>query len=216
MDWTRHFDSVVTFVKENLWFVIGLFLAATVVELIVFLAKRSGGVNWQGFFVAIVTNIMVILGLYIAACICVGTVNFIGEQDLHFATHYYGGFVKTGFFTVLFVIIAIVTFVGAMAKLDEVDSPIGRIIAAALIAGVTALVIMYGVAFLVYVICAFIWFLVRTIFFVIIGIAVSIGLFFVDYWKQVVITLVTPGLVYGLVRALINYIASLREKVFDR
>ena len=72
---------------------------------------------------------------------------------------------------------------------------------------------MYAVGFVVYVILDFVWIVFKVLWFVIRGFFVSIFQFIVKYWLWATIIIVTPGLIYGMVKSLINYISSMKEEI---
>ena len=85
----KYFISVVNFVDQHILWVVGLFLLASIVELIVFLCKKKGGkFDTDGFFICIATNLTITLGLYILACLGVGLINCLRDQDYHFWSNY--------------------------------------------------------------------------------------------------------------------------------
>ena len=215
----RYFQSVVDFVRANLMWVVAAFLLATFVEFIVFLVKkiRSGDdFDTNNFYIAIVTNIVVLLGIYVLSCLCVGLVNCIMDQDWHFASNYYGKFLWSGAYWTIATIAFIVALIAAFVLTgDTFDGFIEHLIASAIAAVLVVLALTFVVGFVIYVIVAFVIIVLKVVFFVVTGFFLSISQFIVDYWVGAVFALVTPGVIYGCVCALINYIRSLKDEVFD-
>lgn len=206
----KYFIEVVNFVDEHILWVVGLFLLACIVEFIVFLCKKKGGkFNNDGFFICIVTNLLIIIGLYILACLGVGIVNCLKDQDYHFWLHYLN-FLKKGGVALLGV-----AFVGSaiffLFKFD-IDSFFLRLIVAAL-----AAVLATGVAFIagliIYVVIAMLIIILKVLWFVVSGFFISIFEFVVKYWKMSITVLLGPGVIYGACCAFANYIKSFKNEV---
>ncbi|MBE6530036.1 MAG: hypothetical protein E7680_05505 [Ruminococcaceae bacterium] len=215
----KYFSSVVDFVDANLIWVFVAFLAATLIEFLIFLIrkkKRQENFSTDGYFVAVVSNILILLGLYILACLGVGLVNYLKVQDYHFYTNYVNfvtGKVAGPTSIIVFVGVFIAATIFYLIKFD-IDSIIFRVICSVLVAVLTtgAAVI---VGFLVYVVVAVVIIILKMVWFVISGVFISIFWFFVKYWKWVLLVLFTPGVIYGAVRSFINYVVSLKKEVFE-
>lgn len=209
----KYFESVITFVDEHLIWAVWLFLAAVAVELIVFLirSKSNYGFETENFYISVVSNVTGLLGLYVLSCLCVGFVNCVKDQNYHFWTNYKHFIFETGWGTTLCCIIGvaalIILFIVIPAEI------FGKLIGAVLGTGI-ALLVFYFVGFLVYVILAFVWIILKLVWFVVTGFFQSIFQFVVKYWKWMLLVLVTPGLIYGAINALVNYIISLKDEVF--
>ncbi len=215
----KYFQSVVDFVDANLFWVVVAFFAATFIEFIVFLVKkiRSGDeFDTNNFYISVVTNIVVLLGIYVLSCLCVGLVNCIRDQDWHFATNYYGKFLWSGTYwtiaTIAFIAALIVAFI---ATGDTFDGFIEHLIVSAIAAVLIVAALTFVVGFVIYVIVAFIIIVLKVVWFVVSGFFISIYQFIIKYWLAAVFVIVTPGVIYGCVCALINYISSLKDEVFD-
>ena len=126
----KYFISVVNFVDQHILWVVGLFLLASIVELIVFLCKKKGGkFDTDGFFICIATNLTITIGLYILACLGVGLVNCLRDQDYHFWSNYLTFLGNGG--SVILGIVFIGSGIFFLFKYD-MDSFLGRLIAAAI------------------------------------------------------------------------------------
>ncbi len=214
----KYFQSVVDFVRANLIWVVAVFFLATLIEFIVFLVKkiRSGDdFDTNNFYITIVTNIIVLLGVYVLSCLCVGLVNCIRDQDWNFAHNYYKVFLKGDAYPVLAGIAGVIALIAAFVLTgDTFDGFIEHLIASVIIAALVVLALTFVVGFIIYVIVAFVIIVLKVVFFVVTGFFLSIYQFVVDYWVGAVFVLVTPGVIYGCIYALINYIRSLKEEVF--
>lgn len=209
----KYFISVVNFVDQHILWVVALFLLASFLELIVFLGKKKGGkFDTDGFFVCIATNLLITLGLYILACLGVGFVNCIRDQDWHFWSNYLtflsnGGSVLLGIVFVGAAIYFVFTF--------DIDSFIFRLIAAAVSAALAA-----GVAFiaglLIYIVIAFVIIVFKVLWFVVSGFFISIFEFVVKYWQMSIVVLAGPGVIYGACCAFANYIKSFKTEVVHK
>lgn len=209
----KYFISVVNFVDQHILWVVGLFLLASIVELIVFLCKKKGGkFDTDGFFICIATNLMITIGLYILACLGVGLVNCLRDQDYHFWSNYLT-FLKNGGSVILGIV-----FIGSgiffLFKYD-MDSFIGRLIAAAFSAALAT-----GVAFiaglLIYIVIAIVIVILKVLWFVVSGFFISIFEFVVKYWKMSTVVLLGPGVIYGACCAFANYIRSFKNEVVHK
>ena len=203
----KYFIDVVNFVSDNLiWILIGFF-AVSLIELVVFLVKNKGyEKNWDDYYIMVMTNIIVILALYVAACLCVGFVNCLKDQDWNFWSNYIeflGSSTGTTIIGFVFVIAAIIGWI-----------KFGFGLFGALIAGILGTIAAGIIGFVGYVIVAIVWVILRLIWFIITGFFESIAQFVSEYWKLALTAMITPGLVYGMVRSFINYCQSLKEEVF--
>lgn len=217
----KYFQSVVDFVDANLFWVVVAFLAATLVEFVVYLVRKIAGKSYSfetdNFYIAVVSNITAMLAIYVLTCLCVGLVNCIKDQDWHFATNYYGKFLGSGAYWTIAVILFIIGLIAAfVATMDTFDGFIEHVIVAALLSALAVAAITFVVGFLIYVIVAFLIIVVKVLWFVISGFFISIYQFIIKYWVGALVVIITPGIIYGAVCALINYIRSLKEEVFDR
>ena len=201
----KYFISVVNFVDQHILWVVALFLLASILELIIFLHKKSGGkFDTEGFFVCIVTNLTIIIGLYILACLGVGLVNCIKDQDYHFWANYLT-FLGNGGHIILWVV-----FIGATIWLisQDGDGWLAAILGGALAAGAAFLA-----GFLIYIVVAILIIILKVLWFVVSGFFLSIFEFVVKYWQMSTAVLVGPGLIYGVCCAFVNYIKSFKNEV---
>ncbi len=210
----KYFIEVVNFVDSILLWVVLAFLAACLVELIIFLRKKKGGTfDTDGYFMCIANNLMITLGLYVLACLVVGFVNCVKDQDWHFWTNYMN-FLQGSGSKVVFGIVFVVACIFFLFKYD-MDSFIGRLIAAALSAALATLVAVIA-GFLVYVVVAFVIIILKLIWFVVSGFFQSIFRFVVKYWQMSIIVLGCPGVIYGACCAFSNYIKSFKNEVVHK
>ncbi len=210
----KYFIEVVNFVDSILLWVVLAFLAVCLVELVIFLLKKKGGpFDTDGYFMCIANNLMITLGLYVLACLVVGFVNCIKDQNWHFWTNYMN-FLQNSGSKVIFGIIFVVACIFFLFK-SNADSFIGRLIAAALSAAVATLVAVIA-GFLVYVVVAFVIIVLKLIWFVVSGFFQSIFGFMVKYWQMSVIVLGCPGVIYGASCAFFNYIKSFKNEVVHK
>lgn len=214
----QYFSKVVDFVNANILWVLIAFCAAWFVETLVFVIrkfKRHRSFETDRYYVAIASNVFAIVGVYILACLGVGLVNCIKDQDWHFWQHYLE-FLQAPVYLVIApivcVIILIVMFFVYRAKFD--GGFIGPLLLAALTA-VAGVVVLTIVGFLLYVIVAFLIILFKVLWFVISGFFVSMWEFIKTYWYWVLGILLIPGIIYGAIKAFINYLNSFKEKLFN-
>ncbi len=210
----RYFIDVVNFVDSILLWIVLVFLLACVIELIVFLCMKKGGpFNTDGFFMCAASNLMITLGLYILACLGVGFVNCIADQDWHFFTNYVQfmqGVAASVIFSIVYWAAAVCIFIFC-----KIDSCLGRLIVSALGAIlVTAAAVIAG--FLIYVIVAILIIILKLIWFVVSGFFQSIFQFIVKYWQTSITVLVGPGVIYGAYCAFINYVKSFKSEVLHK
>lgn len=209
----KYFISVVNFVDQHILWVVGLFLLASIVELIVFLCKKKGGkFDTDGFFICIATNLTITIGLYILACLGVGLVNCLRDQNYHFWSNYLT-FLSNGGIVILGII-----FIGSgifFLFKYSIDSFLGRLIAAAVSAALAT-----GVAFiaglLIYIVIAIVIIILKVLWFVVSGFFISIFEFVVKYWKMSTVVLLGPGIIYGACCAFANYIRSFKDEVVHK
>lgn len=213
----QYFYKVVDFVNANILWVLIAFCAAWFVETLVFVIRKFKlhiSFETDRYYVAIASNVFAIIGAYILACLCVGLVNCIKDQDWHFWQHYWG-FVTGSAYQVIApivgIIILIVMFFVYRSKFD--GGFIGPILLAALTAGI-GVVVLTIVGFLLYVIFSFIIILFKVLWFVFSGFFVSMWGFVTTYWPWVLGILLIPGTIYGAIKAFINYLNSFKEKLF--
>lgn len=209
----KYFISVVNFVDQHILWVVGLFLLASIVELIVFLCKKKGGkFDADGFFICIATNLTITIGLYILACLGVGLVNCLRDQDYHFWSNYLTFLSNGG--SVLLGIVFIGSGIFFLFKYD-MDSFLGRLIAAAVSAALAT-----GVAFiaglLIYIVIAIVIIILKVLWFVVSGFFISIFEFVVKYWEMSTVVLLGPGVIYGACCAFANYIRSFKNEVVHK
>lgn len=206
----KYFIDVVIFVDQHILWVVGLFLLACFVELIVFLFKKKGGkFDTDGFFICIVTNLLITLGLYILACLGVGLVNCLRDQDYHFWSNYIR-FLGNGGSIILGIV-----FIGAgiaFLFIYDIDSFIGRLIAAVFSAAL-ATVVAFVAGLLIYIVVAILIIILKVLWFVVSGFFISIFEFVVKYWRMSTLVLLSPGVIYGAGCALANYIRSFKNEV---
>ena len=210
----EYFYDVVEFVDNNVLWIVAAFFIACLVEVIVFSCKKkkSGIFDTDGLFVCLATTLGVILGLYVLSCLGVGLVNYIQVQNWHFWSNY-TTFLSNGGIAV-FGIVFIIVMIVCMIKFDF-HSFLARLIVSALVSGL-ATVLSVFVGFLLYVIVAVVWILLKLIWFVISGFFQSIFQFVVEYWQMSVAVLVGPGIIYGACCAFANYIHSFKNEVIHR
>lgn len=211
----KYFIDVVNFVDKHLIWVVLAFLAVCVVEFFVFLFMKKGGkFNTDGLFICISTDLVITLGLYVLACLGVGVVNCIKDQDWHFWANYMN-FLQGDAGGTVFGIIFFVALIVAFFCLGDIDSFIARIIVTVLAAALgTFLAVVLG--FVLYVIVAFLIVVVKIVWFVISGFFQSIFQFIIKYWKMSVVVLSGPGVLFGACCALINYVKSFRDEIIRR
>ena len=213
----KYFIGVVDFVNANILWVLILFSAAFLVETFIFLLRKIKGrkkFETDSYYVAIATNVTVILGVYILACLIVGLINCIGDQDWKFWTHFWG-FVSSPEYK------PIATGVGSIGaivlffvyKIKYGHGFIMSAILAALTAfvGVIALTI---VGFILYVVISILIIILKVIWFVVSGFFISMWGFITSYWNWILGVLFVPGIIYGAIKAFINYLKSFKESVF--
>lgn len=200
-----YFIDVVNFVDAHILWVVALFLAATIVELIAFLIKKkSGKFDSDVFFVFLVSNLVVIFGLYILACLGVGVVNCLKDQDWNFWSNYKKFLGDGG--AILFGVVFVVAMIVHKIKRD-----IGWIGAAIQGAITTAAAFLAG--YIGYMAISLLIILLKVLWFVISGFFISIFQFITKYWKMSVAVLVGPGVIYGAGCALANYARSFKHEV---
>lgn len=209
----KYFIDVVNFVDKYILWVVALFLLATIIELIVFLCKKSGGkFNTDGFFISIVTNLIITIGLYILACLGVGLINCLRDQDYHFWGNYLK-FLNNGGKVLLYIF-----FIGAVIfflfKFD-IDSFFTNLIVS-VISAALATCVAFIAGLLIYILITIIIILLKVLWFVISGFFISIFKFAVKYWKMSLIVLISPGIIYGACCAFGNYIISFKNKVINK
>lgn len=211
----KYFQSVVDFVENNWFWVLVAFAAAVAVELLVFFiikVRNSDEYDWDNFYTSVITNIVVLLGLYVVTCLCVGFVNCVRDQDWNFWANYLN-FLTTTFGKIILGIGAVAGAIFAFGYLD-LDGLIAKLIVAligAALGGLAAFII----GFVGYVIVSFVIIVLKLIFFVVTGFFQSIWLFISQHWKEILMVLVIPGLLYGMISAFIHYIIGLKEEVFE-
>lgn len=211
----EYFQSVVDFVDRNLIWVAVLFLAATLIEAIVFFVKSKReyeSFDTENFYVAVFTNVLGLLALYVVSCLCVGFVNCVKAQDWHFWTNYTEFMSSSAGVTILSIVggIALVALVIALIG-GGIFGILGAILGAGVVVGVA-----YLVGFVLYVVVALLWIVIKLIWFVFSGFFESIYEFIVKYWMWMLIVFLTPGVLYGAIKSLLNYIRSLRDQVFSK
>lgn len=207
----EYFIDVVNFVDKYLFWVITFFLSACLVEFIVFLCKKKGGrFNTDGFFICLVTNLFVTLGLYVLACLGVGLVNCLKAQDWHFWSNYMS-FLQGSDSKVVFGIVFAVAVIFFMIKYD-IDSFLVKLIAAALSAALATLAAVV-VGFVLYVTVSVVIVILKVLWFVISGFVTSIFQFVIKYWKMSIVVLCGPGVIYGACCAFMNYLRSFKSEV---
>jgi hypothetical protein len=74
--------------------------------------------------------------------------------------------------------------------------------------------VLFVVGFVVYIVFAFVWLILKMVFFVLVGCFYSLYQFTVKYWKWMLLVFLSPGVTYGAINALVNYIISLKDEVF--
>lgn len=209
----QYFIDVVTFFDEHLLLVAAAFVLATFVELIVYLAKiKNHKFDLDGFFIAVASNITAILGVYVLACLGVGLVNCVKDQDWHFWQHFIE-FLNGDIAPIGVVIIGIAGAIFWFFK-SKIESCLGRIIVSLILGALTAAAGVVA-AFIIYVVGAFIIIVIKLVWFVVSGFFVSIFDFVKKYWQWALAVLIIPGLLFGLIKALIYYIASFKKELFD-
>lgn len=215
----KYFIEVVNFVDEHLPLITMLFLAACAIEMIIFIIRKfqsKAEFETENFLVTIASTIMVLLGIYVLACLGVGFVNCVNDQDWNFFDNYMT-FINSAigaFYGISFIVV----FVFCMIKFS-IDSIMGRIIAAGLVSvfGAALGTLILAIAgFLIYVVVAIVIIIIKLIWFVVSGFFVSIFEFVTKYWYIYVASMVIPGCIYGAYSALRNYIKSFRNVVIRK
>ena len=207
----RYFIDVVNFVDDNLIWIVLLFLAACLVEFFIFLSRRNGGpLDTDGLFMYIVMNLLVTLGLYVVACLIVGMINCLMDQDWRFWYNYTNFLEGIDLDAVLGIVFVVGTII--FACIYDIDSLLLRIVAAA-ISAIIAYFALLLAGFIVYVVVAIIIVLIKVVWFVVSGFFVSIFQFLVKYWAMNLIALSAPGIAYGATYAFTNYIRSFKNEI---
>ena len=208
----KYFISVVDFVDKHILWVVGLFLLASIIEFIVFLCIKNGGkFNTDGLFICIVTNLIVTLVLYILACLGVGLVNCLMDQDYHFWSNYLKFLNNGGSIILVIVFIVSVIYFAIKLALDSVGDFIGAVILAALTTGVA-----FIAGLLIYIVISLVIIILKVLWFVISGFFISMFEFVLKYWKMSILVLLSPGVIYGAGCALVNYIKSFKKEVVHK
>lgn len=215
----KYFKSVVDFVDQYLWVVIIAVALAIVVEAVVFLIlkfKSGDSFQFDGFFVAIVSNVVVVLGLYILACLCVGFVNCVKVQDWHFWTNYKQFIEDHSSLTMWVCGIALVggTIAGTIVNMSRFDMELVWAIIVGILEAIALLLLIFLVSLILYVVIAFLIIVAKLLWFVFSGFFISMYQFIVKYWLGATIIILGPGVIYGLISALISYIVSIKEEVY--
>ena len=152
------------------------------------------------------------IGLYILACLGVGLVNCLRDQDYHFWSNYLTFLGNGG--SVILGIVFIGSGIFFLFKYD-MDSFLGRLIAAAISAALAT-----GVAFiaglLIYIVVAIVIIILKVLWFVVSGFFISIFEFVVKYWEMSTVVLLGPGIIYGACCAFANYIRSFKNEVVHK
>ena len=215
----KYFSGVVQFVNNNIFWVFIAFAAAFLIETIIFIIRKiKSGDEFEtdAYYVSIATNVVVILGVYILACLGVGLVNCIKDQDWHFWTHFWG-FIQSEAYKPIAIgvgsIGAIVMVFVYKIKFDHgfIVSVILAVLTAAI--GVVALTVA---GFIIYVLISVLIILLKVLWFVISGFFVSMWGFITNYWIWILSILFVPGIIYGAIKAFINYIKSFKESIIDK
>ena len=163
----------------------------------------------------IISNLLAISALFIAACLIVGFVNCVKDQDWHFYRNYVA-FMDTGFFRVVSIGLAIVSAVIMFFRvLGNTDSWIGAALAGLGSAALTYLAVII-VGFVLYVVVSFVIILLKLIWFVISGFFVSLVTICSSRALEIGLCVFVPGTVYGCVCVIKNYVISLKDEVFDK
>ena len=211
----KYFSSVVDFVDEHILWVVALFLLVSIVELIVFLFKiKDGGFDTDSFFVCIVTNIIIFIGIYMLACLGVGLVNCIKDQDYHFWANYKVFMAKTIGKIILVVVFGIFVGLGFFVFFDE-SSFVFRVLFS-IGAAIFLTFVAYWIIFAIFIVVSFVIILFKVLWFVVSGFFISIFQFVIRYWKYSIIALLSPGVIYGGVCAFANYLRSFIDEVVDK
>lgn len=213
----KYFTEVVNFVNANILWVLVAFCAVLLVETIVFVIRKiklHKAFETDGFYVSIATNVVVVLGAYILACLGVGLVNCIKDQDWHFWQHFWA-FVQGPAYKWIAIAVGIIALIVMFFVYRSVFDGgfIGPLLLAALTAGV-GVVALTIVGFLLYVIISFLIILFKVIWFVFSGFFISMWGFITTYWPWVLGILLIPGILYGAIKAFINYLNSFKDTLF--
>ena len=214
----KYFQNVVDFVQEHFIFIIVAFFIALAVEAIIIWRKcRSYGDDYDTnkLYVLIITDLLAIIALFIASCLIVGFVNCVKDQDWHFYRNYVA-FMDTGFFkTVSIGLAAISAVVMFFRVLAHSESWIGAILSGLGSGALTYLAVII-VGFVLYVVVSFVIILLKLVWFVISGFFVSLVTICSSRALELGICIFVPGIVYGCVCVIKNYIISLKDEVFDK
>ena len=213
----KYFQDVVDFVEDKFRWVILTFLVAVVLEIIFFLIRSLKGkkhYEYDNLYTTIISNIVVIIAIYILACLIVGFVNCCKDQDLHFWTNFWG-FVKSSKYRTIAIIVGIILgIVGLVVGIGMGGIIVGILIALA--ASSLGLIALTAVGFLVYVLIAVIIIIFKLIWFIISGFFVSLVTICATHWLELVVTICTPCAIYGMILAFRSYLSSFKENIIER
>lgn len=209
----RYFRAVVDFVNDNILWVLVAFCAAFFVEALVFIIRKfvkKIDFETDSFYVFIASDVFVILGAYILACLGFGMVNCIKEQDWQFWSHYVD-FLSSSVYMWLAIAVGVIGLIVMFFVYQHIfDNFVLAVILAVLTAagGVLALTIL---GFILYVLVSFLIILFKVLWFVFSGFFISMWEFIRNYWQWVLGILLIPGIIYGAIKAFINYLTSFQE-----
>ena len=213
-NYSEYFESVTDFFDNNFKLVIIAFLVAVVIEIVIF-ALRAKKVSFEHekLYVTIITNVVAIIAIFVAACLIVGFFNFLRSQDWAFYRNY-RAFTKGSTFktiaTVVGGILAVAGFILGMGGGGIIVGAIAAVAAAGL--GVLALTI---VGFFAYVIIALLLNIIALIGFIFIGFFTSGFIIIKTNWLYIVLCIGVPCAIFGAYLALKNYISSFKENIID-
>lgn len=214
----KYFKNVVDFVQEHFIFIIVAFFIALAVETIIIwrkCKKYGDDYDTNKLYVLIISDLLAIIALFVASCLVVGFVNCVKDQDYHFFRNYVA-FMDTGFFKTVSIGLAGISAVIMFFRiLSKSESWVGALLGG-LGSGLLAYIAVLIVGFVLYVVVSFLIIILKLIWFVISGFFVSLVTICSSRALELGICIFVPGIIYGCVCVIKNYIISLKEEVFDK
>lgn len=214
----KYFKNVVDFVQEHFIFIIVAFFIALAVEAIIIwrkCKKYGDDYDTNKLYVLIISDLLAIIALFVASCLVVGFVNCVKDQDYHFFRNYVA-FMDTGFFKTVSIGLAGISAVIMFFRiLSKSESWVGALLGG-LGSGLLAYIAVLIVGFVLYVVVSFLIIILKLIWFVISGFFVSLVTICSSRALELGICIFVPGIIYGCVCVIKNYIISLKEEVFDK
>ena len=214
-NYSEYFESVTDFFDNNFKLFIIAFLVAVVIEIIIFAIRaRKVGFEHDSLYISIMTNILVIIGIFILSCLVVAIYNYFKTLEWNIVSEYIKILDKAQY---VFFIVGVIGggILGWLLAFNKFEWDEGPSILFATLFAFIGLLGLLLIAFIALILIKVLINLFIITFFIFIELF-TLGLIIVkENWIYIVLCIGIQCVIFGAYLSLKNYILSFKKNIVD-